>query len=156
MAGTQTDSAGVLIPPPLIYLAGLIVGYVVGIAFPVTMLPFVPSLILGVIVLLAGLTIALLAITTFRRHRTTTLPIRPATELVQDGPFRFTRNPMYVSFGILYIGIALLLDSLWGLFLLIPVILVINFYVIAKEESYLTRKFGDEYRNYMTKVRRWI
>jgi protein-S-isoprenylcysteine O-methyltransferase Ste14 len=63
---------------------------------------------------------------------------------------------MYLALGISYAGLALMMDSLWGLLLLIPVVLVVNFYVIAREEKYLTWEFGDEYRSYMSKVRRWI
>ena len=156
MTAKQPDSAGIMVPPPLIYLTGLVLGYGLGVFFPIAFLPFVPALILGVIVLLVGLLIASSAIRTFRRHRTTTLPTRPAVALVQDGPFRFTRNPMYVSLGISYAGLALMVDSLWSLLLLIPVVLAINYYVIVREEKYLTREFGDEYRSYRAKVRRWI
>ena len=156
MTGKQPDSAGVVVPPPLIYLLGLILGYSLGLVFPIAFLPSVPSLIVGAVILLVGFTIASTAIRTFRRHRTTTLPTRKAAALVQDGPFRFTRNPMYLSLGISYAGLALIMDSLWSLLLLIPVVLAVNFYVIAREERYLTREFGDEYRSYMAKVRRWI
>ena len=156
MTGKQPDSAGVMVPPPLIYLMGLVLGYGVGLLFPIAFLPFVPSLVLGAVILLVGLTIASSAIRTFRRHRTTTLPTRPAAALVRDGPFTFTRNPMYLSLGISYAGLALMMDSLWGLLLLIPVVLAVNFYVIVREEKYLTREFGDEYRSYMAKVRRWV
>lgn len=156
MAGKGPDSPGVIVPPPLIYLIGLILGYGLGLAFPIAFLPFVPSLILGVVVFLAGLAIASSAIRTFRRHRTSSIPTRPATALVRDGPFRFTRNPMYLSLGIVYAGLALMMDSPWALLLVIPVILAVNFYVIAREERYLEREFGDEYRSYMAEVRRWI
>ena len=156
VTGKQPDSAGVMVPPPLIYLIGLVLGYGLGLVFPIAFLPFVPSLVLGAVILLVGLTIASSAIRTFRRHRTTTLPTRPAAALVRDGPFRFTRNPMYLSLGISYAGLALMMDSLWGLLLLIPVVLAVNFYVIVREEKYLTREFGDEYRSYMAKVRRWV
>jgi len=156
MAGKHPDSAGVVFPPPLIYLVGLILGYGLGFVFPATVVPFLLSLILGVVVLLVGLTIGLSAIRTFRKHSTTLVPTRSATAMVQDGPYRFTRNPMYLSFGILYVGLSLMIDSPWSLLLLIPVILVVNYYVIVKEEKYLTRQFGDEYRSYMAKVRRWI
>ena len=154
--GTRPDAAGVMVPPPLIYLIGLVLGYLLGLVYPITLLPRVSSFLLGVIVLLVGLTVASSAIRTFRRHRTTTLPTRPAAALVQDGPFRFTRNPMYLSLGISYLGLALMMDSLWVLLLIIPVLAAVNFYVIAREEKYLTRKFGDEYRSYVAKVRRWI
>jgi len=156
MTGKQSDSAGVMVPPPLIYLMGLVLGYGLGLVFPIAFLPFAPSLILGAVILLVGLAIASSAIRTFRRHRITTLPARPAAALVQDGPFRFTRNPMYLSLGISYAGLALMLDSPRGLLLLIPVVLAVNFYVIVREEKYLTREFGDKYRSYMAKVRRWI
>ena len=152
----RSDSARVVVPPPLIYLIGLIIGYGLGLVVPVVISPSVLFLILGVVLIFGGLSIAFSAIRTFRSHRTTTNTTMPATTLVQDGPFRFTRNPMYLSLAIVYLGLALIMDSLWALVLVVPVVTVVNYYVIAREERYLERAFGDDYRMYRAKVRRWI
>jgi len=75
---------------------------------------------------------------------------------VVQGPYRFTRNPMYVGLAALYAGVTLLVNSLWPLLLLPVVLVVIRWRVIAREEAYLERKFGDVYRTYTTRVRRWL
>ena len=99
--------------------------------------PLLPSLVPGVFTLLFGPIIASSAIRTFRRHCTTTLPTRPATDLVQDGPFRCTRNPMYLALGTCYAGLALMMDSTWSLLLLIPLVSVVNFFVTARVRHWI-------------------
>lgn len=92
----------------------------------------------------------------FKRARTNPVPWRPATALVTDGPYRFTRNPMYLGMAALYAGIALGAGLLWGLALLPVVLAAIQVAVIAREEAYLERVFGDQYRVYRATVRRWL
>ena len=82
--------------------------------------------------------------------------MRPTTAIVSDGVYRFTRNPMYVSMVVIYVGIALLIRAPWALVLLPVVMIAVDRLVIAKEESYLRGKFGDIYVNYCSRVRRWI
>jgi protein-S-isoprenylcysteine O-methyltransferase Ste14 len=81
---------------------------------------------------------------------------KPTTSIVSTGPYRFTRNPIYLSMTLLAVGIAVLANTIWILVMLAPVLFVMQFLVIAREESYLTRKFGEEYLRYKSKVRRWI
>lgn len=83
-------------------------------------------------------------------------PNLPVMALVTDGPYRFTRNPMYVGLSCIYLAIALWCASLWACVLLIVVLLIIRYAVIAREEGYMTAKFGDEYRAFTSRVRRWI
>jgi protein-S-isoprenylcysteine O-methyltransferase Ste14 len=82
--------------------------------------------------------------------------MKPTTALVTEGPFRYSRNPIYVALTLLYVGVALLINALWILLLVVPAVLVLRYGVIAREEAYLTRKFGDAYRQYTTQVRRWL
>jgi protein-S-isoprenylcysteine O-methyltransferase Ste14 len=92
----------------------------------------------------------------FWRMRTSIVPIRPATALVIGGPYRFTRNPMYVGLGFLTVALGLLLDSWWPILLVIPTLMCIRQFVILPEERYLRRRFGGEYDAYTRQVRRWL
>jgi len=83
-------------------------------------------------------------------------PTQPATVLVVDGPFKYTRNPLYLSLTLLYAGIAILVNSLWTMLLLPVVLVVMRKGVVDREERYLARKFGEQYLRYKASVRRWI
>lgn len=92
----------------------------------------------------------------FARQKTTIIPDKPANALVLDGPFRFTRNPLYLAMALLTVGAALWLNTWWVLILLVPAVALIDRYVIAREEAYLRRRFGAEYDAYTARVRRWL
>jgi protein-S-isoprenylcysteine O-methyltransferase Ste14 len=92
----------------------------------------------------------------FRRRHTSVLPIRPSTTLVVAGPYRFTRNPMYLGLALLTIALSLFLNTWWPIILLVPTLIVVQSLVIAREESYLRRRFGAEYDAYACHVRRWF
>ncbi len=94
--------------------------------------------------------------TLFQRKGTAVEPWKPTTAIVTDGPFRFTRNPAYLGMALLYIAIALLADAFWVLVPLPLALALIDRGVIAREERYLEGKFGAEYTDYRTRVRRWI
>jgi protein-S-isoprenylcysteine O-methyltransferase Ste14 len=96
------------------------------------------------------------ALGAFRRVRTTMIPNRPAAALATGGPYRFTRNPVYLSLAALYVGLALLLNSWWPVALLPLVVLVMNRAVIGREERYLAGAFPAEYAAYRARVRRWL
>ena len=83
-------------------------------------------------------------------------PSLPVSKLVTNGPFRFTRNPLYLSMTVLYTGITLQVDDLWPLLTLLPALAIVHWKIILREEKYLEAKFGDEYRAYKARVRRWI
>ncbi|MGH2982213.1 MAG: methyltransferase family protein [Solirubrobacterales bacterium] len=153
---TGSDSSGVRIPPPLIYIAGFALGIGLEAAFPISGLPSALALLAG----LAGGAIWLVldgaAMLRFHRARTSMVPVKPTTALVVSGPYRLTRNPMYVGMAFLYAGLALALGMIWSLALLPVVLLIVDRQVIAREERYLEAKFGDEYREYKKRVRRWL
>jgi protein-S-isoprenylcysteine O-methyltransferase Ste14 len=92
----------------------------------------------------------------FKRSETSPKPHKPTRAIVTSGPFRYTRNPIYVSFTLVQLGVALWAASGWILLLLLPVLVTIRYGVIAREEDYLERKFGDEYVSYRRSVRRWL
>jgi protein-S-isoprenylcysteine O-methyltransferase Ste14 len=109
----------------------------------------------GVAFVAAG-ALAAAAIRRFLAAGTNVPPSRPATALVTGGVYRFTRNPMYSALTLLYAALALAADAPVTLLLLVPLLLVVRYGVVAREEAYMERKFGDEYRRYKASVRRWI
>jgi protein-S-isoprenylcysteine O-methyltransferase Ste14 len=106
---------------------------------------------LGVWVLLTGSSFR-----SFWRKHTSNVPIRPATALVMTGPYRITRNPMYLGLAVLTVALGLWLDTWWPIVLLIPTLIVAQLWVIMREERYLGRRFGAEYYAYLRRVRRWL
>ena len=105
---------------------------------------------------LVGLALMAWGIITFRRERTAVYPNRPARVLVEGGPYRRTRNPMYLGMTILYLGVTALMNSWWPLLLLPIVLWALSRWVISREERYLAAEFGDVYGSYRERVRRWI
>jgi protein-S-isoprenylcysteine O-methyltransferase Ste14 len=154
MTATQ-DTAGVIAPPPLIYVIPLAAGILLNRYVPQLVLPHGWARILGPVVTCLGL-IALPAALAFRRARTDPRPWRPTTALVITGPYKYSRNPMYVGFTCCYIGVALWVNALWPLLALPAVIALMNWGVISREEAYLERIFGEPYRAYRNQVRRWL
>jgi protein-S-isoprenylcysteine O-methyltransferase Ste14 len=150
------DISGVIAPPPLIFLAGLAVGFGLEALLPGSSLPDALAWILGGALLLAGVALLFSFERSFHRKQTAANPWRPTTAIVTDGPYGLTRNPAYVGMALVYIGIALLSQALWVLLALPIVLLIVDRGVIAREERYLGRKFGQEYLDYKGRVRRWI
>ena len=149
------DAPGVIAPPPLVYLAGLLVGLALQRRLPSPRLRRAPAP-LGGALLVAGVGLAVLFITAFRRAGTPVDPRRSTTALVTSGPYRFTRNPGYVALALVFAGIAVLTSGVWVLLMLVPTLVVIDRGVIAREERYLDERFGEEYREYKGRVRRWL
>lgn len=155
---SRTSSPGVHFPPPFLYGAGLLVGWLLDRWRPLPITPG-PSTVRDVIaaVLFAfWLGMMVSALLTFYRARTAVMPNRPAATLVTRGPYRLTRNPMYVSLVALYAALALVLNSWWLLLLLPLVVLAVDRIVIAREERYLSAAFPDAYAAYRARVRRWL
>jgi protein-S-isoprenylcysteine O-methyltransferase Ste14 len=111
---------------------------------------------LGIIFIVVPLLIAAGAFVVMLRAKTNIDPYHPTTALVMTGPFRYTRNPLYVSLAMLYVGLSIELGFTGSLLLLPVALVVMHFGVVRREERYLERKFGDEYRAYMVRTRRWI
>lgn len=153
------DSSGVRVLPPVIYLAGLAAGFFLQRPWPVPIGPPAAEPALrtaGYVLLGMWLFLSVWAIVTFRRAGTTPDPTRPTTALALGGPYRWTRNPMYLGFALMQAGAALIANALWPLVWLLPVLLVIRLHVIGREEQYLERKFGEDYLAYKRRVRRWF
>lgn len=156
MTTNPPDHAGVFIPPPLFYFVPLAAGILLQRFYPIVILPRHIAIIAGVLLIALGVALFASAFFNFRRARTSLIPVNPTTAIVAAGPYRFTRNPMYVSLALAYLGVTLWVDTLWPLLFLPLVLFTVQRAVIAREERYLEAKFGDEYRGYKTRVRRWI
>jgi len=156
MINEKDDNAGVKVMPPLIYLSAMIAGLILDYFFPIIFLPVSVSRIVGISSVALAILILVLAFQAFNRAKTNLEPWKPTTAIVSDGVFRFSRNPIYLAFTLFYLGTAVLFNSLWLLALLVPVLLVMRYSVIAREERYLENKFGAEYNDFKRRVRRWI
>ena len=150
------DTAGVPFPPPAAYVAGLLAGAGLELAFPVDWPPTAVAIGGAAAGLAAWLALDGAAMMSFRRARTSMVPFNPSTALVTSGPYRLSRNPMYVGMAFLYLGLALALGLVWALALLPLVLVAVDRLVIVREEAYLERRFGDAYRRYRAEVRRWL
>ena len=152
----MSDSPGVIAFPPLIYGGTLLVGLLLHVLVPIGRLPALPARLSGAILFLGSGALAAWAQNAMRRAGTNIRPDQPSTTIVIDGPFRFTRNPLYMAATGLYAGAALLIDAVWPLVLLAPMLMIIEWGVVHREERYLEAKFGDTYRAYRSRVRRWF
>ena len=146
-----------LVPPPLVYATGLGIGW--WLQHHLLALGFqVPA---GVqktawVLLLLSIAVMLWAVVTVWRHKTTVNPYKGAANLVTQGPFGYSRNPIYVADGLLYIAVTLLMGSLWPIMFAPGVWVIIRYAVVAHEEAHLQAKFGAAYRAYCERVRRWL
>ena len=150
---------GVKFPPPFLFAAGFLGAWLAHRRWPIAILPESwrgAGAAAGVIAVVMAVAILGWAFATFLRHRTAILPHRPASRVVRDGPYRWTRNPMYVSMTLTYLGLALITNALLPLLVLPLVLVLLVRFVIRREERYLASAFGDDYTAYCRDVRRWL
>ena len=145
-----------IVRPPFVYLATIVTGSVLEIAWPTAFLPRGFATPLGSALVVAAVMLFFYSVAKFRAAGTPVPGNRPTTAIVRAGPYRFSRNPIYVAFSLLQLGIAAWLNSLWLIATLIAAIALMTTVVIPREERYLERKFGTEYLDYKGRVRRWI
>ena len=155
----SAPSFWVYVPPPLLFVAAFATGVqldhlVPGVALPAAIVP--TAWAVGVLAMACGALMVIAAPALFLIHRTTIIPHATSRALVTGGPFRITRNPMYLALVTGYIGIALVLNLAWPLLLLCLPLWIMSTKVIPCEECALASVFGDEYRAYQQRVRRWI
>jgi protein-S-isoprenylcysteine O-methyltransferase Ste14 len=152
----DSDHAPVRVPAPFIYAGFILVALLLHKLLP---LPApVPGIMrgLGSAAVVGGLVLGVFAVVRMRRAHTPVSPHQPTTRLVTDGPFRFTRNPIYLGFLLIYLGFTFLAGTLWGIVLAPLAPVSVNYLVIGAEESYLHAKFADQYAKYKSRVRKWI
>lgn len=156
---TATGTSGVIARPPLLFLAALLLGlasdHLLPLPFAVLETDPVRGIFAGSLILI-GLTLAAAGIRNFSRAATPVPTNRPTRALVTTGIHGWSRNPIYLGMFLVYGGIALTARSAWTLILMLPLALTIRYGVVAREEAYLERRFGDAYRDYKVRVRRWL
>ncbi len=157
----EKGNAGVRVPPPLIYLGFFIAALAVDVAFAGPGFASIglsanARIGLGVVLFLVGMAVGAAGVSKFRSAGTEVRPWMPSTVLVATGVYRFTRNPMYLGMALAYAGLSFLGDSIIALACLIPLLVVVTYAVIKREERYLEVTFGEPYRAYKRRVRRWV
>ena len=154
----KPDVAGVIALPPLIVLGFLAAAVVLEVIVPLPVLVThsLARYMAGAMLWASGFFIIAVGTRLFAAAGTNVPPTLPTTALVVDGIYRRTRNPLYLGMTLLFLGLGVAAGSLWAIGLVVPLLWVINVGVVKREERYLERKFGDAYRAYKARVRRWI
>jgi protein-S-isoprenylcysteine O-methyltransferase Ste14 len=158
----DTETAGAVVRPPYLFLAALLLGFVLDhvlpLSFPVSRIGLAHWISAGVAGLLIVIGIAAFAagVRSFSSATTPVQGTKPTSALVTSGIHGWSRNPIYLGMFLLYVGIGLVVRSPWILILTLPLAITIRYAVVAREETYLERRFGDAYRHYKTHVRRWL
>jgi protein-S-isoprenylcysteine O-methyltransferase Ste14 len=145
-----------LVRPPLVYLVSLAAGVLIQLAMPLPFLPRTPTTPLGATLIVVAVALFVWSVRTFRAAGTPIPGNKPTTAIVGTGPYRISRNPIYLAFSLFEFGIAVWADSLWLLATLAGAVAVMNHVVIPREEGYLERSFGAQYLDYRASVRRWV
>jgi len=159
---TDAGTAGVVARPPLLFLGALLLGFVMDhllpLPFPVSRIGpahFISAGVAGLLILI-GIAIFAAGIRNFSSAATPVQGTKPARALVSTGVHGWSRNPIYLGMYLIYGGIGLAVRSPWILILVLPVAVTMRYGVVAREEAYLQRRFGDAYREYKGRVRRWL
>jgi protein-S-isoprenylcysteine O-methyltransferase Ste14 len=159
-AQSESSAQGVanlgLVRPPLVYLASIALGLALHFFWPVRLVPDSLSTPVGVTLTLLAVALFVSSVRIFRAAGTPVPGNRPTTTIVSSGPYGFSRNPIYVAFSLLQLGLSLWINSLALLLTLLPAVALMRFVVIPREERYLETRFPSEYLRYKASVRRWL
>ena len=154
---TAERGARVRFPPPLVFLFGIVAGVAVGriapAAFPVDRAVRIGA---GLLMIAAGIGFLVAARRYFVRTGQSPLPWKPTPELIFRGPYRFTRNPMYVGMALIQFGFGVAANNFWISVFALPALIVVHFIAVLPEERYLSEKFGQSYKDYLGTVRRYL
>ncbi|HYC00305.1 MAG TPA: isoprenylcysteine carboxylmethyltransferase family protein [Candidatus Limnocylindrales bacterium] len=153
---TQTNHPGVVLPPPALYAGALILVLLLRWLWPLEVFPDRFAWPLGMTVLLLGIAFNAWGAYSMIKAKTPINPYLPTNTIVATGAFGVSRNPLYVSLDTIFVGLSLILNSLWGVLMLVPLLVVMHYGVIVREERYLEARFGEAYRQYCSKVRRYL
>ena len=158
MTVPNKDGAKVRFPPPLVFLGAIVLGVIVQRKAVPLSLVFARGLRLAaaVLILACGVSLVASARILFKRTGQNPIPWKPTPELILQGPYRFTRNPMYVGVTLFVIGLGLAVNNLWISLFAAPALLVVHFIAVLPEERYLAAKFGESYRSFLAQVRRYL
>ncbi|MCP4250598.1 MAG: isoprenylcysteine carboxylmethyltransferase family protein [bacterium] len=159
MSSRNRDAAAVRFPPPFLFLISIGLG-VLGHRFvrpwPLPGLEGLTRTVIGLAVVSAGVGLAVVALGLFKRTGQEPEPWKSTPSIVNDGIYRYSRNPMYVALAVVQVGVGLGLGNLWIVASVALSLAAVYFVAVRPEETYLERKFGDEYRRYKARVRRWL
>lgn len=142
--------------PPVVYLAAIAIGAGLEFARPLPFLADVLAAPLGIVLVVFAVALFAASVGSFKAAGTPVPGNEATTTIVRSGPYRFSRNPIYLAFSLLHLGIAVWVNSLWLVVMLIACVAVMGLVVIPREEEYLERRFGAEYLGYKKSVRRWV
>jgi len=151
----EVANLGVL-RPPLVYLASIVTGLAIHMAWPLPFFPGVPAGPLGSSLIVVSILLFASSVKAFRAAGTPVPARKPTTAIVRTGPYRFSRNPIYLAFSLFQLGIAVWVSSWWLIVTLVGAVAIIHFVVIPREERYLEGRFSAEYLDYKASVRRWL
>ncbi len=150
-------TSGVRFPPPLYFVLPLLLSIATELLFPaLRLLPPLVAAVAGGFLVALGLAFLSSAFVTMRRAGTSSNPTIATRALVTGGPYRYTRNPFYLAYTLIYAGVAVWTQSIWAFAYLPLVLYTVRRQVIDREEAYLGAKFGETYERYVQRVRRWI
>jgi protein-S-isoprenylcysteine O-methyltransferase Ste14 len=154
----ELDRPRLIAPPPLLFAICVVAALIVNHFRPLPLFTIsdLPRYVVSALIFLIAIGLGSSSIREFRAHKEHPSPYKATNAIVDSGPFRFTRNPIYLSFLMITVAIAVLANSWWLVLALIPLALLLEFGVIRREEEYLSRKFGSVYDDYRHRVRRWI
>lgn len=150
------DNPGVIAFPPFIWLVNAVISVVVHLFIRLPIMKYSICLVCGMVFIILAPTLALSALGTMKAAGTNVHPSEPALTLVRGGPFRFTRNPMYLALCLVQIALGFFLNDWITLLFVVPLAFILHNGVILREERYLIAKFGEPYLQYKREVRRWI
>ena len=156
MTDASQSKPGNIVPPPVVYLAYFVATLLIDWRRPAPLLPTWPQYAVGALLIAVGVLIGVAMVREFRRARTPVQVHKSATALVTTGIFRYSRNPAYVGVTLVYVGAAVMVDSLWILLGVLPAIYWTHRKAILREEEHLQELFGQDYAAYKHAVRRWI
>ena len=156
MGEPSPDTPGLIARPPIVYLCSILVGLALQSLWPWAVFPESLELAAGASLVLAAAVLFALSVREFRAAQTPIRSVQPTTTLVRSGPYRLSRNPIYLAFTLFQLGLGIWVNSAWLTGMLIPTLALMSCGVIAREERYLTRRFGDAYLDYKASVGRWM
>jgi protein-S-isoprenylcysteine O-methyltransferase Ste14 len=153
---TSADNPGVVVLPPLLYGSALVVVLALRWFWPMPIFGCSVALSSGLALIVLAVAIAIWGRRTMHAAGTNISPLRPTTAVVTTGPYRFSRNPLYLALTLFYLGLTLTFNTWWGIVVLIPLLTIMHRGVVLREERYLEQKFGEPYRQYRSTVRRYL
>jgi len=152
----RPDNPEVIAFPPLIWLVNAVISVLVHLFVQIPIMRYGICLVCGIVFIILAPTLAASAFRTMKSAGTNVHPSEPALTIVRGGPFRFTRNPLYLALCLLQIALGFFLNDWITLLFVVPLTVIFHYGVVLREERYLTAKFGESYLQYKREVRRWI